>query len=161
MSDPGIIVPGGQGGLTVDGISLLKRAWSVTGPSGLSLLDDDPATRGGENRVLPGSPGRHSLPRRVDQTVYQLPFHVCGAIDPDDDPYDDPVMGLTLNMAFLREFVTSPPTPPATTRSAVRTLPDTTTTGAEVQAALVYGDLLGKYDRPAVLFLTVPAGSFA
>lgn len=163
MSDPGIIVAEGQGDLEIDGYSVVKpvsdslyQPWTI---EDLSSLWGPPAVRGA-NTLIPGIEGRYANPRRVDETTYQLIMHITGAIDQSGTPYSDPVMGLATNLDYLWDNVASPPTPPDSTRSAVLTMPDDTTRDAEVQVQLQVGDLLGPYDKAAVLVVTVPAGRF-
>jgi hypothetical protein len=160
VTDQGIAYLPGQGGLTVGVFNLTRPgggafvAWTILDHSPLWGF---PSMRG-ESTLYPQVEGRAANPRYVDETVYRLPFHITGALDPTGSPYANPVMGLALNLDYLWEHVIQPD---VDTRTADLEMPDGTFRSGEVQLNLVVGDLLGSYDKPAELFVTVHAGMLA
>lgn len=155
MSDAGLTVLEGQGELWIDTVSFSTPAWWTLD---LSPLWGFPDTRGG-NLILPEVSGRRAYRRFVDETVYSLPMHITGAVNHAGTPYADPVQGLATNLDYLWDNVLTPDD--GTTRGAVLEMPDGSLRGAEVQVQIVPGDLMGSYDKPAVMFLTVPVGRFS
>lgn len=155
MSDPGLKVDVGQGGLTLDDIDMLTAGWCVLD---LSPLEHFPPLRG-KSRIVPNASGRRARRRRIDENSVDLPMWITGAWNPvEDEAHDDPVLGLALNLDYLWETLASPSDD--ITRTAVRTLSDDSTRTAAVQVTITPGELTGPYDKPAILTLTVPRGRF-
>lgn len=153
MTDTGLVVLAGQGGLTIDDVDMLTAGWLALD---LSPLEGMAALRG-QNRILPGASGRRARRRRIDQTSVDIPMWITGAWDPiGAAPHSDPVLGLALNLDYLWDNVASPPA--GETRTAVRTMSDASTRTAPVQVTLTVGELVGAYDKPAILTITVPRG---
>lgn len=148
------------GGASPYPFTMHRQAWCLTD---LSSLWELPNQRGA-NVIIPETPGRYPNPRRADETDYALPFVISGVVDEADVLASDENAQLRDNMAYLEQYVLSPPTPPATTRAAQLVSPDgMTTLDADVQ----FGDspLVRRYKNSGLwigtLHLVVPAGSFA
>jgi hypothetical protein len=62
-------------------------------------------TRVGENRPIPGSPGRLYVPREWDEQTVVLTFHINGRWDKDGTPYGDSVEGVDLNHQYLLDNI--------------------------------------------------------
>lgn len=137
-----------------------RQAWCLTD---LSSLWEEPNQRGA-NIVIPGAPGRATLPRRPDETDYALPFIISGVVDEADALASDENEQLRLNMEFLRTGVLSPPAPPASTTPATLVSPDG---GTMLTADVQFGSppLVRRYKNSGLwigtLHLVVPAGAFA
>lgn len=58
-------------------------------------------TRVGEDRPIPGSPGRLYVPREWDEHTAVLTWRINGAYDKDGTPYGDPFEGVDLNHQFI------------------------------------------------------------
>lgn len=154
MTDYGIRRIAGQGELEINGVSLYTPAWWTLD---VSPLWGVPAVRGGNVRI-PGADGTLALPRRVDETTYDVTLWITGAVDHLGAPHSDPVQGLADNLDYLWANLAAPPAPPAATVPLLLTMPDNSQRSGYVQCVLELGDLAGPYDKPAVLKITVPAG---
>jgi len=155
MSDPGLTVLDGYGALTINDVSMRTPAWLVLD---LSPLWGFPDLRRGST-LVPGKAGRQPNPRRVDETTHQLPMQITGAVDHLGAQHSDPIQGLKDNLDYLWENVLDPTI--GTTVPAVLELPNGSELTADVQVQITVAELEGAYDKPAVLFLTIPAGRFA
>jgi len=60
--------------------------------------------RRGENRVLPGAPGRSSLPHLRDELNVTITWEVKGMRLHTGDPAPDPVVGVETNLEFYRSL---------------------------------------------------------
>lgn len=79
-------------------IPLNTPAWECQ--SYAALTDAPPAL--GEDRHIPGLPGRLFMPREFDEGQVPLRIVVFGAADMEGTPYDDPREGVRANLRFLR-----------------------------------------------------------
>lgn len=155
MTDPGFLVVDDGEYIEIDGVSLSTAGWSTD----YAPLRGGPAARR-QSVVISGSPGRRQYAMYPDETTFPLEIHITGAWNPIDDvAYDDPILGLQLNIEYLRDNVcTYAPGP--TTRELVWHLHDgETTRTATVQVQLemaATGD--GEYDQAGVLFVYAEAG---
>lgn len=144
-----------QGTLTINSISMSTPGWKVLD---LSPLWGPPDLRG-QNVVIPGTAGRHVRPRRVDETVYQLPMVIYHGFNVSGTPYADPSNGLQTNVEYLYAQLVSASL--TSTVSATLVWPSSTSKTAAVQCQLQLSDHYGNSATRAVLYLTVPAGRFA
>lgn len=62
-------------------------------------------TRVGEDRVIPGAPGRLYVPREWDEQTVVLTWKINGRYDKDGTPYSDPFEGVDLNHQYLLDNV--------------------------------------------------------
>jgi hypothetical protein len=84
--------------LEVNSVPLDTHAWRVLSYGDLFSA---PAVRG-DDRIMPGAPGRRALRRLVDATVKSLSLHVYGWRDQDGGAIADPLEGLLTHAAYLR-----------------------------------------------------------
>lgn len=123
-----LIVDNRPGTLTLNGVNMTGPAWQVCD---LYLLWQD-ADQRGTDRIIPGTPGVLSYPRRANETTYTLPLVVTGYCNQSGTPYSNPYEGLQTNVAYLQTNVTQPVITGAGTVAAVMTMPDATTRTAAV-----------------------------
>lgn len=58
-------------------------------------------TRVGENRAIPGAPGRLYVPREWDEQTVVLTWRITGDYDKDGVAYSDPLVGVDTNHQFI------------------------------------------------------------
>lgn len=75
-------------------------AWKITDYTNLRRR-----VRVGEDRPIPGSPGRLYIPREFDELVCDLPLRIFGARDWQNNLYSDSWLGVDLNHSYLRDNV--------------------------------------------------------
>lgn len=63
----------------------------------------------GEDRIIPGNPGRLALPDEIDEAIVGLPFVIYGEQDLEGTPYADARVGLRTNLRYLRTNLFRPP----------------------------------------------------
>lgn len=63
----------------------------------------------GEDRHVPGAPGRLAVPREEDELVFGIPLNVYGFKDPAGVAYADARVGLRQNLRYLRTNLFRPP----------------------------------------------------
>ena len=87
------------GSLTVNGILLNTSTWICA--YDLAPLLDDAEVRGGD-RLIPHSAGVVPYPRRRTVTRIALPLWIAGAFRWDGVAQSDTVMGMIINVEYLR-----------------------------------------------------------
>lgn len=133
-------------------------AWDVVDYS--SLYDGPPVV--GDDRPIPGSPGRLAVAREVDELVVALPLVVYGDRSYDDLPYADARIGVRANLDYLRTNVVLPPGTSTGTRPVTfHRLDGTTRAGPAVVLSPLSVAVAGPTSVRAVLRLVIPAGSLA
>jgi hypothetical protein len=75
-------------------------AWMGLDYTGLRRL-----IRVGEDRVIPGAPGRLAVDRELDELVTTIPLRIRGNRDWEGNAYADTFLGLDLNHQYLRDNV--------------------------------------------------------
>lgn len=157
MSDCGDY--GCTGTLTVDGFSLNTPAWDI--PSLVRLWAE--ASIRGENKLLPGAPGRRSYPKRLDQSEIDLPFVIHGDTDLTGAPIANAFLGLQAHLDSLWSNVFTPVTIGRGVRSAVLTLPSGTVRTAHVQfePLRLAEDVYDARFVEAVIHMTILEGRFS
>lgn len=149
---------GCTGTLTIDGYSLNTYAWDA--PNLVRLWAE--ADVRGENKLLPGAPGRRGYPTRLEQASFDLPFWITGTVDPANTPYALPWSGLESNLNLLWGNVFQPVTTGRGVRAAVLTLPSGTvrTASVQVEPLTFPDDVWDAFNVAAVIHLTVVTGRF-
>lgn len=146
-----------QGELEIDGVSMhIPGCWNCTNVEQLWIPN---AVRGGENVVIPYTPGRTAVPWRRDQAVYDVELVFAGLNDENGTDWPDYRQGLTENVLTFQQLIVDSPAP-VTTVPAQITLNTGTQIEAHVQPLVL--DLAPEQTLiwKAVLTLVVPEGVF-
>lgn len=117
------------GTLTAGGFSLNTWGWMIQDLRPLWFE----ASYIGDNRVVPGSPGRVGYPNELDEGFFSLVFWVTGAYTSLGVAYSDPVVGLQTNLDAIIANVTGPVTTGTGSRSCVLDMPTGANRNANVQ----------------------------
>lgn len=134
-----------QGELVINGQTMMCPAWCVVDVAPLL----SPSVQRGQSLLIPGRPGRLAMPRRRDETTYQLPMVIDSTVSRTGAPYSSLGAGLAANLADLDSLATGPTSSPRTVTLGGRS-------GAAF-VSLALGDQEGTVHR-AVLELTFPGG---
>lgn len=81
-------------------IALNTPAWKVTSYTALRKR-----TRVGENRPIPGAPGRLYVPREWDEQTVVLPMKINGRLDHEGDAHEDWFDGVDVNHQYLLDHI--------------------------------------------------------
>lgn len=149
---------GCTGTLTIDGYPLNTPAWDI--PNLVRLWAE--ASVRGENKLLPGAPGRRSYPTRLDQTEHDLAFFIYGNTDLDGSLNTEPWVGLQTHLDDLWSNVFAPVTVGRGVRVGVLTLPSGTVRTAHVQIEPLHfaNDVEDASFVETTIHLTVVEGRF-
>lgn len=90
---------------TIAAIPLNTPAWECE-----SYADFYDITIVGNDRAIPGVPGRLFQPRELDEHQVTLRVTIFGFEDWEGTPYDDPRVGVRLNRLYLRDNLLLPQT---------------------------------------------------
>lgn len=144
------------GDLTIGGIAMNCPAWKV-----LNLHELwQPADQRGTDRLIPGSNGVLPLRRRDTVTQRSLQMIISGTHLQNGNEASTPLVGLQVNIEYLRDNVVAPTGTGDGTRTAVLTMPSGATRTEPVHVTgLEFGELRpdGHWLR-AVLTLSIPSG---
>lgn len=144
------------GDLTIGGIAMNCPAWKV-----LNLHELwQPADQRGADRVVPGASGVLPLRRRDTVTQRSLQMLISGTHLQNGTEASTPLIGLQVNVEYLRDNVVAPTGTGNGTRTAVLTMPSGATRTESVHVVgMEFGDLRpdGHWLR-AVLTLSIPTG---
>lgn len=144
--------------LEVNSVPLDTHAWRCLSYGDLFSA---PAVRG-DDRILPGAPGRRAYKRVVDATVKSLSMQVFGYKDQDGGAIADPLEGLLTHAAYLRANLglaesTGDGTVPATFhRGSLGNL-----TGDVTVLAITDWQNIGGREATFRLDLSIPAGELS
>lgn len=132
----------------------LAGCWEVTDYA--QMYDAPPVV--GDDRVVPGSPGRLAVLREEDERVVSLPMQFFGDANYAGTPYTDQRVGMRSNLAYFRTNIMRPGT--AATRAVTfhRLDGTTTETGSVVVLPPLQVALVGPMMARAVLTFVIPAG---
>ena len=147
------------GDLTIGGVAMNGPAWVVLNLNELWL----PANVRGSDRIVPGAVGVLAYRRRATVTTRSLQMLISGTHDRTGASVADRFEGLQANVDYLIANVVDPVGSGDGTRSAVLTMPDSTTRTEPVH---VLGLELGQTNpdgswAKAVLELSIPSGRFS
>lgn len=142
--------------LEIASTPLATPAWRITD---LTPLFAGAALRGAPNRLLPLA-GARALPQRVGPTTYSLPITIWGHRNRDGSTNADARAGLKANIAALHTAFIDPPTPPATTRSAIWHQAGGTTVTKDINAVTFTPTAFSPRAIRGVLSFTVTTGRF-
>lgn len=155
-----------EGVLTIDGISMNRAAWSVSGTgegdSGLIRLAMEWEQRG-EDRVLAGAAGVIPYRRYLDVTTHTLRIVIVGDVNSAGVANVDHTQGLFANIAYLTTNIITPVATMAGTRSATVAFPGQATRTAAIHAVKLSPTNYGLGDNAfmeARLAISIPAGQF-
>jgi hypothetical protein len=144
------------GDLTIGGVAMNGPAWKV-----LNLHELwQPADQRGTDRIIPGADGAIALRRRNTATVRSLQMLISGTHLQNGTEASTPLIGLQVNVEYLRDNVVAPTGTGDGTRSAVLTMPSTATRTENVHVTgFEFGEVRpdGHWLR-AVLTLSIPSG---
>lgn len=137
-----------HGELTISSQSMMTYGWCVTDVTPLL----SPAGHRGSSVKIPGAPGRIGMPRRKDETTYQLPMLIDTRVTRTGAATASPAAGLIANVQALESLATGPVSTGTGTRAVVLG-----SLSGSAYVGLTLGDEEGDVFR-AVLTLTFPLG---
>ena len=138
--------------LEINSVPLATPAWSL---ANLFVMWSGPATRG-QDRLIPGTTGALSNPRRPTVTSRTLLLDIFGDRDWEGASNADPRDGLWRNIAHLRANVTDP----GGDVTATLHLPDGTTVSGPVHIeSFELGGDLGPHAARAAIDITILHGA--
>lgn len=144
------------GNLTIGGVAMMCPGWKV---QNLSVLWQ-PADQRGEDRLIPGTAGVLAYQRRNTVTRHSLEMLITGTADRTGAAATNYFATLQANIDWLDFYVIAPTGSTDGTRSAVLTMPDTTTRTEPIHVeGMTLGDFSpnGRFVR-ATIDISIPAG---
>lgn len=141
--------------LTVNSVDLQSPAWLIT-----DLADLERLQKRGRDRIIPGSAGFVSNPRRLAGLTMLFPLVVVGDVDRLGNLVADVREGLRDNIDYLRANVAQVASASTTAVTATWHQAGGTTLTAQVHVESLEFSQFGEAIREGVLELAVPAGRF-
>lgn len=140
-------------------IPLETPAWEVDQDGYLSHFDGAPLV--GENRVIPGRPGRWPVRSEIDENTFGLRMVFYGTHDYEGNAYADddidPIDGIRLNLRVFRANLLLPTAAAARPYEFHERTGDVWTGNVQVKPPLMLGRL-GPTGARGVLTIKVPDG---